>query len=481
MQQLTARNFWILYSLGVLFMLLALRFHYVGEEPIFPIETQEMWEQGVWFKKLIYGQDVLQPPLFNWLIAAFTQLVGWVHIKEVARVLTIAFTAGTGLMLGWLALKLSGDRLFSAVAATTYLTFQDVLLYHGWLAYVDPSFAFFIFSAIALAWVAAREQSRPLLALSMLAIICAFLSKSPTSYVFYGSALFVLLFQAGPRRFLLRPMHLAAFLIPLAFPLLWYAMVPGGSGQGSGMLGEIMDKLRGGGASHIGLGQYLLGRLLYLLETLSELFPLGWLALWLVLRRPGTLKVLPEYVQTAGWIALLAYLPYWLSPSSGIRYLMPIYPLFALIAAAILWQAGSGWISRARYWMLGMLAVQLTVFLIAFPLYQKHYRGDNYWLAAEEIARISQTQPLYSNNAASNGLIVTAYLNVLRFPLPAVQASPGAQIGGNPAQAARGAWDNGFVIALSPDLPDTKVSRQFVLPGGDLYLLCRGAACAQTP
>jgi len=54
MRHLAARNFWAIYAAGALFMLLSLNFYYVGEESIFPISTQEMWHQGVWYEPLPY-------------------------------------------------------------------------------------------------------------------------------------------------------------------------------------------------------------------------------------------------------------------------------------------------------------------------------------------------------------------------------------------------------------------------------------------
>lgn len=474
------RNFWILYAAGALFMLLALRFHYVGEEPIFPISSQEMWHQGVWFKQLLYGNDILHNTLFNWLIAPLANLIGWVHVKEAARIITILATTGMGLMLAWLTFRLTRDHLFAALTAACYLTFQDVLLYHGWLAYVDPTYAFFIFSAIALLWVAAHEHNRLLLGLSLLAITCGFLAKALTAYVFYGSAAFVLLFRQETRRFLLHPAHLAAAIATFAFPLLWYASIPGGMTQGGGMLGEILHKLAGkSSAGGVSAGAYLVGRASYLFETLMVLFPAAWIALYLLARKKAAFAALPDCVRTAGWMALLCYLPYWLSPESGIRYLMPIYPLFAFFAAGIIRQSGTAWVARARYWVLGMLALQLSLFLIAFPLYQKHYRGENYMHAAEEIARIAKDRPLYSNITTSYGEIVTANLNALRYPLPALQTTPGATIWEIPEQgkSVRGDWENGFVLTGSTVFPDTQVFREFQLAADKLYLLCRGAAC----
>lgn len=448
-------------------MLLALSFHYVGEEPIFPISSQEMWQQGVWLRQLMLGTEVLHPPLFNWLIATLSSIIGWPHVKEAARILTIMFTAGTGLMLAWLTFRLSRDRLFAALAAASYLTFQDILLYHGWLAYVDPTFAFFIFSSIALLWVASREQNRILFGLSLLAITCAFLSKALTAYVFYGSAIFVLLVRKDTRHFLLGPLHVGVLLATFAFPVFWYRLQGGGNG-GQYMLGEILSKLTGAGSGGIHPLNYLTYRLSYLLETLSELFPVAWLAIYVLARKITSFRALPEFIRTGGWMALLCYLPYWLSPESGVRYLLPIYPLFALLAAGIIWQAGEAWIRHAWRYMLGMLALQLVLFLVAFPFYQNHYRGENYMRAAREIVRLTSEQKLYNDDTTSSGLIVMAYLNALRYPEAALQMPPKS-------------WENGFMLTRSLGIPDTAVVKKFSLAADDLYLLCRGTSCSRVP
>ena len=65
----------------------------------------------------------------------------------------------------------------------------------GWLAYADPLFAFFTFGAMACLWVATSERRVGLLALAALALVCAFLAKVLTAYVFYGVFGLVLLWR----------------------------------------------------------------------------------------------------------------------------------------------------------------------------------------------------------------------------------------------------------------------------------------------
>ncbi|MBK9162207.1 MAG: hypothetical protein IPM27_11820 [Nitrosomonadales bacterium] len=67
-------------------------------------------------------------------------------------------------------------------------------------------------------------------------------------------------------------------------------------------------------------------------------------------------KTRPEHFRDALLIAALNFLPPRSVPHSGVRYLMPIYPLFALIAPRLIWRAGAasidvtpaGWLPRSH-------------------------------------------------------------------------------------------------------------------------------------
>ncbi|MCE9640295.1 MAG: dolichyl-phosphate-mannose--protein mannosyltransferase, partial [Betaproteobacteria bacterium] len=87
--------------------------------------------------------NVQHNPLFNWMIIPFAALLGWEYVLPVTRALTVAATLATGAMVGWLAFRLVRDATFAWFAALVYLTLADVLMYRGWLAYVDPLFGFF--------------------------------------------------------------------------------------------------------------------------------------------------------------------------------------------------------------------------------------------------------------------------------------------------------------------------------------------------
>jgi len=451
------RRLWLLCVLAVLSFLPALHFYYVGEEAIFPISSLEMWHENSWLVQIMYGANVRHNPLFNWLIMLFSAAAGWKHVLVITRALSVLATLGSSGMLFWLARRFSGDRPFALFAALTYLSFFDVALYHGWLAYVDPLFAFFVFSSIALLWAASEEASLRLLALSAASLSLAFLAKAFTAYAFYGLAVLVLLARPKCRRFLLSAPSLGLAAAALAFPLLWLSLLPS-QGQGGRMFAEILSKL-----AVPGLGDYARQLVGFPLEAMLRMAPVSVLAVYHLLRGKVARDDADSF-RTAFWMAFLNLLPYWLSPQSGIRYILPIYPLFALAFAGALWRTGEQGLKISLRWIGGFVGLKLVLFLVLFPWYQSHYRGENYLKAAQEIMRETAGFPLFVADVSSSGLSVAGYLDVLRLPQAPLVFPPEK-------------WSSGYVISYAENPALGKTFRTFKLGGDRLYLLCRGEAC----
>jgi 4-amino-4-deoxy-L-arabinose transferase-like glycosyltransferase len=442
----------------------ALVFYYVGEEAIFPISSLEMWHQREWIQQPLFGGSLMHNPLFNWMIIPFAALIGWEYVLPVTRALTIAATLATAAVVAWLAGRLVRDAIFARFAALVYLTLADVLLYRGWLAYVDPLFGFFVFAAIAALWVACEEGRPWLIGVAVASLTCAFMSKAFTAYVFYGVTVLVLFARAPYRRVLLYPLSIALHLAAVAAPLAWLAWLPKNQGQGARMFSEIFAKL-----APDSLLDYL-GQLLgFPLETALRLMPALALASYLLWRKqvvPGANYAQP--LRIAAWIAFINYLPYWLSPHGNIRYLLPIYPVIALALAFVLWSAwqhSGGLILR---WLAGAVAVKFIAAVAIFPYYQSHYRGENYAVAAQDIMVRTASHPLYTTDVSASGLSVAGYIDAWRYPQSAPLRRPPAQ------------WDTGFVLsyALNPQLGE--LAQRYQLGGNELYLLCRGAACGRS-
>lgn len=453
------RGTWVLLIIAVLSFLPSLFYYTVGEEGIYTIGTLEMLQSKDWLLMTIYGVNQMRPPLLSWLAAGTASITGWTHVVLAIRLVTLAATLGMVGWLYWLCNRLYRDRSFSLFAALTCIALGDLLLYRGWLAYTDPLFAFFIFGAIATMWVSALEQRRLLLLASVALISCALLTKALTAYVFYATAMFVLLLNRTQRRFLLSPASVLALLTIAIVPAIWLYGIPELHQQGSSMEGEIRHKLADFSVSH-----YLVRIGSYPLETLLRFAPASLLALYLWLRRrvppaDGTSR----HDGSALLAGLLMILPYWLAPHGGIRYILPAYPLVALACARVIWRANAQ--ALALKWFTGVIALKLALALIGFPLYQSHYRGENHVATARTIVKMTAGFPLYNaRDYRASTLSVVSAIDAARLPQPTVKATPDK-------------WDNGFVLSQYADPALGQLVEKFRMAADDLYLLCRGAAC----
>lgn len=457
-------KFWLLFAMAAAGFIPTIWFYYVGEEAVFPLAAIELFQRHAdWLDKTRYGVHLPQNPLFMWMIIPLSELLGWMHMTEVIRLLALASTLGTGLMLAWLTRQLVKDPLFAAFTALVYLTLADLLFYRGWLAYVDPLYSFCIFGAIAMLWSGALRNKLLWVAAGLVLLTCAFLVKTFTSYVFYGIALAALLCSREHRAFLLGHrailLHMAAF----AFPLLWYALFlgGGGSGQGSFMLWEVTDKFSGQNMADYGTKLAS-----YPFETLLRLAPAAPIALyyWYKKRKQRDAFDTPIWWRVALISCLVGMLPYWLAPTSAARYLMPLYPLFALTIAWPIWRAGQPAVGLTCRWLTAMIILQWALTLLIFPYYQQHFRGENYYQTAQQIIREVGDAPLYVTDSTAGGMSVVAYIDSMTHPRPALKAPPEQ-------------WQNGFVIAYDPDPELGTLYRQYKLGGDHMSLLCRGSAC----
>ncbi|MDO9010997.1 MAG: hypothetical protein Q7U78_04190 [Gallionella sp.] len=461
MPNTNVKQLWILIAIAALSFLPALGFYYVGEEAITPITALEMSQRGVWLQQYMYGDAMSRSLLFNWLTITFANLLGWEHVLLTTRILTLTATLSTSLVLAWLTRHLFKNGTLAAFAALSYLTMLDLLLYHGWLSYVDPLFAFFTFSSIAALWVGVIEQRPAILTMAVIALTAAFLSKAYTAYIFYATAVLVLLFYTKPRAYLFRPVVLLIHISALIAPMIWLSLIPGGASQGKRMLFDILLKL-----APSTLLDYLYRLLIYPMEVLFSLAPLPILGIYYWARKKYNPPANGTHVQLkiVSWTLLLCILPYWFAPYGGMRYLMPLYPMFALVAAYVIMQSGTHAMEIARKWIIAAIVFKFVVVLFIFPYYQDHYRGKNYNDAAIDILSITHGYPVYITDVSASGLNVAAYINKHRHPATAIQRPPHQ-------------WRDGFVLVRTAETD--KIFKKYKLGGDELLLMCRGAACRQ--
>jgi 4-amino-4-deoxy-L-arabinose transferase-like glycosyltransferase len=452
---------WLLYALAAASFLTTLRLPYIGEEGVYTITSLEMSLSHDFLVSTLYGAVYGRPPLYNWLIIPVAHALGWDYVLAAARLVTAVSSMLSGVVLAWLTARLTGDRRLAALAALIYLS-GDVLFYRGWLAYSDPLFSLFMFSAIACLWLGVYENRAALIWLAVGATTCAFLTKVQTAYLFHGLTLVVLAVRRDYRARLLRPSPIAAHLAGVAAFLAWHYVATRGANLGD-TAHHLLQK-----SSTVDLGEYFRQLALFPIETFLRLLPASALAAWFWYRnqrRPAADALTSDGFPLALLVGLIAinWLPYWLGPRSHVRYILPLYPLFALLLALLISRTGAARTNQAVYWLAAAIALKYVFGLWAFPAHQQKFRGDQI-AAAARVEQLTRGFPLYANDDSATGLAVTARIDERRYPRAALVRPPQT-------------WTDGFVLNYSPNEALGSVADVITLRNDKIYLLCRGAAC----
>ena len=461
-QIVTAKMLWWLFAAAMASSLPTLGYYLIGEEGILVNSSLEMAQRGEWRRIWLFGLSVLHGVFANWLVIIVSNVVGWEHSPAVVRGIMIASTAATGLMLAWLAYRLTRDAVLAALAGVIVVTFADVLLYRGWLGYRDPLLMMLVFGAILSLWVAVDTRNTAWLTGTLVFASLAFLTKGIIAYSYVGVAAFVFLCQREPRAFLLRPIPVLLAVATLCVPALWSYGLTGGQQYNQNLGAEIGSKL-----ALPGMGAYLTKLLSYPFETLARLLPVPLLVLWYAWRgKTWPLLLKTPRARTAAAISILGFVPFWFAPQGHFRYLLPLLPAIALWLACAVRELEPPSVRTIVRWLWALVVIKIALAVIAFPIYQQKFRGENYAVAAKDIARIAGGYPLYTTDVASAGLSVTAYLNIQRLGKPALTFPPKQ-------------WSDGLILTPVETTELGKTVATYPLAGDTLYLMCRGTACSR--
>ena len=286
------------------------------------------------------------------------------------------------------------------------------------------------------------------------------LTKALTVYVFLGICWLVLLTQVDYRRFLLRQQAWCIYSLALALPLIWFELSGPQVNQQASLLRNITEKLV---MPH--WSDYLARLLTYPLEMFLRLMPASVFIGYVLWRKRSADQATPQAVRVALWMVLLNFLPYWLSPSGGARYVLPIYALLVLPAAYFAVHQFAR--LAVQRWVRALLMLAIASNLILYPYYQQKVRGRNYDKMAQHIlARYGQF-PIYATNVSSVGLSVVAHINSARLTQPAMVWPPAD-------------FKNGIVIAHAESDVAGTLLQTLSIDNDSVLLICRGAACSAT-
>ncbi len=449
---LTDKSFAWLILLAASSLLCTLFLPSVGEEGVYTNITLEMMHNKNYLVPTLYGVQYSRPPLFNWLIMLYTQVLGPTHVVLAARLVNITATLVTAGGLIWFTRRIFAKQHLALLAAAVYLS-GDLLFKRGWLAYADSLFSLFIFTAIVCLWLALEYKQKRWLLGAVISLSCGFLSKIHTVYVFYGIAGLVLLWQHPNRKYLFSPFSCLLHLLALAFPLYWtLSVMHGYGGMGTTWL-QSQSFLAWPGL--LTYAQRIL--ITYPLDIVLRFLPSSIIAAYLLykLRSAPALTAPPLAIRIIFWLTLLNLLPYWLVPTSNIRYILPLYPFIALLIAYVIWQASDAVRKLAVHGLLAAISLNFVYACWWLPYEHTAYRG-NAATAAQQILTRTANSNLYINDSTSAGLRVAVELNKLRYPSPPLTVAP--------------AKFTGYVLADNINPPLGELVKIYELRHNKLYL-----------
>ena len=462
--QISAKNIWLLFWIAAISFVFTLNLSHVGEEGVYTISSFEMWYDQHYLYPLLYGSNYGRPPFLNWMIILLTKVVGWEHMLLASRLIAAASTVGIGLVLAWLTQNIFCDKKLAAFSALAYLT-TDALFYHGWLAYSDPLFSFCVFVAIACLIVACERQSFFLLFVAMVALVAAFLTKALTAYVFYISAVVLLLFS-NRRKFLLHPVSVVLHLAVLGVP--WFWSVFTNNANGGGLLRDIWYWGWQAGQNTRAIN-YFIQLFTFPSEIFVKLFPVSVVALYYCWRSySGPRDEDKNILRFLMLFVVINFFPYWIGAKHATRYILPLYPFVALWGSYIIWRVGIGAMRVTIIWFIAAIVIKYLSVFFWWPYYQTDYRGS-YVQTAQDIVLKIGNYPLYTYDPGATEHSVFDNVNVLRYPL-----SPTKRVGLRPAKE-----NNYFILGTDKDLDLGAIAKEYTLGKQQkkLYLFCYGKEC----
>jgi len=452
----TSTQYWFLFALAAAsFVPTLYNVQTTGEEAVYPLMAYEMWRAGEYFTPIMYGADYWRPPLFNLLIMALSNLIGWEHMLLASRLISAAATIGSGLLVAWFTFRVSGDRNLGAYTALIFITLGDVFFYNGWLAYSDPLFSFFTLGGMLFGWLAVYERRLAFLLIAGIALMGAFLTKALTAYIFYGVAVLVAAYTTRHWRFVFSWSAIAVNAITLALPFVWVVLISSDQPHAPGVLNDILAKL-----APDGVLSYLSQFVSFPIHALTQYFPVAAVLLFAAYRKQLKIDWSAPLTQAAALIVFINFLPYWLSPQSGMRYILPLSGIAAIFFSTILIKNESA-SKLALKWIMAFIALKWFFSLWAFPFYTEQKR-PNIDAISTDILHIVGDSPLYIHNVAWAGIAVATDITTKTLPRDPLVFPPSDAT-------------TGYLI----DYEDTPIPSGWtvVKTYRDVRLLCIGAAC----
>jgi 4-amino-4-deoxy-L-arabinose transferase-like glycosyltransferase len=358
--QSDARFFWTLAILSALLLLAPIR---VGDlagydDARYALVAKHVVQSGHWLEIESNGGPALEhPPLFSWMEAAL--FVPFGLSDSLAKLPSALCGLGVILLVAWLGRRMTGDPFTGALAMFVMATSIYFIKYAS-RAMTDVPFTFFFLAAVC-SWVLSEDDPRWLLAAG------AFAGLAQLTRALMGVSiplLFAVDMLMNRRR---RPLGYLAAGLALAFvpPVAWYAQWIYRYGEeffvrhSMYMNQEVTGELSPAWRRYTGAPEYIW----MVAKSYWPWLPAMVAGLVVVIRKRD-----PKLRLLIAWVAVI-YVLCAITKSRVLRYMLPAYPAFAILAAiGMLWLIPERYLRNGLRVLTPLLAVVVLVVAIRPPV-----------------------------------------------------------------------------------------------------------------
>ncbi|MGH9755584.1 MAG: ArnT family glycosyltransferase [Blastocatellia bacterium] len=398
-------HFWIIFVISSILLFSSLREGGLSgyDDAFYAHYGKQMISAGDWWSLGLNGYHVFEfPPMFPWLEALSMKVFG---VTDFAAKFPAALAGLLTIVLTYLAAKELFNGFWPPVLSMVVLSGTQHFIKYAMHSMTDVPFTFFFTLSIYLYLKGLKEPR--LFPFSGVAIGAAILTRSVLGLIPLG-IIFLHLLVTGKRAMIGSRHFIGAVTLSIALPAVWYgsqynlygrrfldehfsfvaskilgkADLPQGemvlcqTVNGQDFTAKIPTDAPTRSDEGRGLGQIALGFAEYPKLLLRHYWP--WLPLMLI----GLAWQLRNFIRSRDgaaallviWVACVL-IPFSVSEAKTLRYIMPVFPAFAILAAVPLsrWAAS---IRSARYVKLGYLIAIIALLLAAlFP--NPRYRAND--------------------------------------------------------------------------------------------------------
>jgi 4-amino-4-deoxy-L-arabinose transferase-like glycosyltransferase len=356
-------------------------YEFRNEESLRTAIAYEMFKNSSYAQPHLLGEPYYRkPPLFNWLIVLYSRFLGWGEIT--GRTVSLTFLVLCSLLLVTFTQYLFRDLKLSLLSALIFITLGNVLFFYGYLAEIDITFTFFVFSLMVCAYMWSQKGSIFwVLATGFLTGLGA-LTKGLPSYAFYGFTLLALGLYKKDFGLVFSKKAMLSHLVSLLLPTFWLLNTHDPALYLKTLFYESFSRVTDDNFSR--WHHMIIFPLLNFKDTLPNSL-LFLIAIYFLLKY-NKLEF-PHPLRKLFLIFFVNYLPYLISNSAG-RYILPLYPLLVIMFSYYISRA----LENAHYKKIFYTTVGLTLIFrvlygfFFFPYYNE--RESSRKVIATKIMRV---------------------------------------------------------------------------------------------